>query len=273
MNARGLFLKKVTAFYAISMLVMSIAVLSAMGNQAAKGQDNQDNCVNLPIDKLAANGVTGTETAALVADGDSATRWQNEGIGSFIQADLGELKVVCEIDIAWYKGDRRSFNFVISTSQNGIDFKDIMSSSSTGKTLSPERYDLLDKTAKYVRVTVFGSSATDWGSINEMSIRGRSVEQEQTCTLSRITGVSANGNDGHLPQNTIDNNPNTRWSNFGLPSWIQYDLGASQSICDVDISWYRGNTRVNTFAISASNDGQNFQQILSGESSGKTIAD
>ena len=63
----------------------------------------------------------------------------------------------------------------------------------------------------------------------------------------------------------LDNNLNTRWSNLGFPSYIQYDLGQSQPICNVDIAWYRGNLRENTFTISVSNDGINFTPIFSGQ--------
>jgi hypothetical protein len=168
----------------------------------------------------------------------------------------------------------RSYNFVISTSEDGTKFKEIASAASTGKTTSPERYNIPDQSARYIRITVYGNTHNDLGSINEMAIRGHAITQEspqqQNCTIPRITGVSAKGNDGNLPQNTLDNNANTRWSNFGFPSWLQYDLGTSQPICDVDIAWYRGNLRVNSFTISASEDGQTFQTIFSGKSTGKT---
>lgn len=40
--------------------------------------------------------------------------------------------------------------------------------------------------------------------------------------------------------------------------------------CHVDISWYRGNLRTNTFTISVSNDKINYQDIFDGQSSGTT---
>lgn len=180
--------------------------------------------------------------------------------------DLGIKKVLCAFDIAWYRGDVRSYNFVVSVSNDGTNFKDIVSASSTGKITSAERYNIPDQIARYVRVTVHGNTHNDLGSITEMAVRG------QGCTSTQISGVSATGDDGHVPQNTIDNNMNTRWSNYGVPSFIQYGLGKSQSICDVDIAWYRGNLRANIFIISASDDGQNFQPIFTGISGGKTTA-
>ncbi|MFZ0203657.1 MAG: discoidin domain-containing protein, partial [Nitrososphaeraceae archaeon] len=266
------FLKKVTALSAISILLMSFAAISSMGTQTASGQANVSSCEKIPISKVGANGERGAETALLAVDNDIKTRWANDGKGSFIQLDLGKSEAICDIDVSWFIGHKRSYNFVISTSEDGKTFTDTAPARSTGQTSSPERYNIPDQTARYVRVTVHGNSENDLGSINEMSVRGRVSAEQQTCTIPKITGISATGNDGHIPQNTLDNKVNTRWSNLGLPSWIQYNLGSSQRICDVDISWYRGNQRVNTFTISASEDGENFRTIFIGKSSGKTIS-
>ena len=66
---------------------------------------------------------------------------------------------------------------------------------------------------------------------------------------TQVTSVSASGDDGNIPENTLDNNLNTRWSNFGLGSSIEYTFSEPQLVCNVDISWYRGNERVNDFSI------------------------
>jgi F5/8 type C domain len=271
---RFCFRRPIASVSLMVLLVLSLApYVSSL--KPINAQTDNDNCEKRPVAKVGANGARGAKTAAMAVDDDPATRWANQAVGSFIQLDLGKSQVLCDIDIAWYRGNVRSYNFVISTSENGVNFKDIASAASSGKTTSLERYNIPDQTARYVRITVHGNTQNDLGSITEMAVLGRSTaqEQEQDCTIPRITGVSANGNDGHLPQNTLDNNANTRWSNFGFPSWIQYDLGSkSQPICDVDIAWYRGNLRVNTFEISSSDDGENFVPIFIGKSSGKTTS-
>src|SRR5918992_2983621 len=237
-------------------------------------QPSDDMCEKLPVVKVGANGARGAASAEFAVDGDPDTRWANQAVGSFVQLDLGLKKGLCAIDIAWYRGEVRSYNFVISTSEDGVNFKDIASAASSGKTTSLERYNIPDQPARYVRVTVHGNTQNDLGSINELVVKGHvAVESQDNCTIPHINGVSAKGNDGHLPQNTLDNNANTRWSNMGLPSWIQYDLGTkSQPICDIDIAWYRGNLRVNTFIISSSDDGKNFVPIFIGKSTGKTTS-
>src|SRR5712691_9686836 len=67
------------------------------------------------------------------------------------------------------------------------------------------------------------------------------------CQKLPIAGVTASGNDGHVPANVLDNNLNTRWSDLGLGSFIQVDLGGQKTICSVDVAWYRGNLRENNF--------------------------
>jgi hypothetical protein len=86
-----------------------------------------------------------------------------------------------------------------------------------------------------------------------------------SCEKLPVRSVSAIGSDGNAPSNVIDNNLNTRWSNKGIGSWIQLDLGSEKSICSVDIAWYRGNIgRQNNFVISVDR--------FSGKSSGTTAA-
>lgn len=130
-------------------------------------------CEKLPVVKIGANGVRGAASAEFAVDGDPVTMWANQAIGSFVQLDLGLKKILCSIDIAWYRCDVRSYNFVISVSDDGANFKDIVSASSIGKTTSAERYNIPDQIAKYVRVTVLGNTHSDLGSITEMAVQGK----------------------------------------------------------------------------------------------------
>jgi hypothetical protein len=93
-----------------------------------------------------------------------------------------------------------------------------------------------------------------------------------TCQKLPISNVAASGSEtGNLPSNAIDNNPNTRWSNLGVGSWIQADLGEKMTICSVDIAWYNGNQRQNNFVMSVSNDGSTFTNVpFAGKSTGAT---
>ena len=52
----------------------------------------------------------------------------------------------------------------------------------------------------------------------------------------------------------------------------QVRSGSEKTVCSVDVNWYKGNERVNSFDVLVSNDGSGFAKIFSGKSSGTTTA-
>ena len=80
------------------------------------------------------------------------------------------------------------------------------------------------------------------------------------------TSVTASGNDGNVPSNAFDNNLGTRWSNFGVGSFITANLGSAKTVTSLDIAWYNGASRTNAFVISTSTDGTTFTPRFSGTS-------
>lgn len=93
-----------------------------------------------------------------------------------------------------------------------------------------------------------------------------------SCAPQTVTGWIANGDDGNVPANTLDNSLSTRWANLGKGSWIRYDLGQSKTVCDLDISWFRGNERQNDFVVSISQDDKVYTNVYTGKSSGTTLS-
>ena len=129
---------------------------------------------------------------AKLLDNDYDTKWKEEGFGSFIQADLGSVEPVCNVGIAWDKGDERSYNFVISTSDDGTTFTDALRGTSSGSTEALETYDLTDVDSRFIRITVFGNNDDnndehDTAAINEIRV-GTS-----TTAGSQSNKISSNG--------------------------------------------------------------------------------
>ena len=127
-------------------------------------------CQKLPIASVTASGNDGN-VPRNVLDNNLNTRWSNLGVGSFIQADLGGKKTICSVDIAWYRGNLRVNNFVISVSSDGTSFTDVFTGKSSGATLPAEKYSLA---ARFVRVTVNGNTENNWASITELGVDGLS---------------------------------------------------------------------------------------------------
>src|SRR6266513_878377 len=83
--------------------------------------------------------------------------------------------------------------------------------------------------------------------------------------------VVASGNDGNLPQNTLDKSLATRWSAQGDGQWIRYDLGALVDMDRAAVAWYLGDTRIAYFDIEVSWDATLWWSVFSGQSSGQTL--
>ena len=128
----------------------------------------------LQIKALTSSGNDGNVETNVI-DGNLATRWSCNGLGSWIQADLGGAFTITEVDIAWYKGDTgRVSNFQITTSTDNLSFQPVLTAQSSGKTASLEKYPLASPppVARYVRITVDSNSQNNWASITELEIFG-----------------------------------------------------------------------------------------------------
>ncbi len=240
------------------------------------GQENafssSKTCAKLPINGATASGSDSLHPPSHAVDQNVNTRWSNLGLGSWIQFDLGQENVICSVGINWHRGNERINTFVISVSQDGKTFTNVFSGKSDGTSLNEQNYNFQSKTGRFIRVMVNGNTQNDWVSISEVKIYGYKTLSE-SCVKSAISQVSAaSSQDGFTPSNAVDNDLNTIWSNYGVGSWIQLDLGTSKNICSIDIAWYKGNQRQNNFVISASNDGITFSNISSSKSSGTTLS-
>ena len=172
--------KKIEAVAAIALILASAAVAGFMMIPTASAAT----CENLKITGVSAIGYEGRNMPDNVIDNRLTTRWSHFGAGSWITADLGAQKTVCSVDIAWYKGFGRTNDFDISVSADGSSFSKVYSGTSSGRTLSSEKYSFEETSARYVRVTFDGSSDGEWGSITEIDVYGYSALVADTTTPS-----------------------------------------------------------------------------------------
>jgi hypothetical protein len=86
-----------------------------------------------------------------------------------------------------------------------------------------------------------------------------------------ISAIKASAVDGtNVAANAIDENLTTRWSGYGSGVTLTSTLATAATVQSVDIAWYRGDTRKNTFVLAASTDGTTWKTVYSGTSSGTT---
>lgn len=86
-----------------------------------------------------------------------------------------------------------------------------------------------------------------------------------------VSAVTASGDDGNVPANTLDGDLSTRWSDEGDGVWIRYDLGSARTVGAVGLAWHKGDTREHDFRIETSSDGTNWTTRFSGANGGSTL--
>jgi len=93
-----------------------------------------------------------------------------------LQIELESPTTLCRVEIAWNKGDERTYDFVISTSNDGDTYTDAYAEHSSGKMLSYELYDIPDSPSdvKHIKVSFTGSiSKSGWVSVKEIKEANR----------------------------------------------------------------------------------------------------
>ncbi len=234
---------------------------------------------------LASADLTPLPVASVVASGDDgnvpqntldntlATRWSASGDGQWIRYDLGAVMAVGPVTIAWYRGTEWASAFDIEVSLDSLTWTRVFTGRSSGQTLQPERYDFPTVPGRYVRIVGHGqwSGTTQlslWNSITETAIYGSAAAPVNPVSVALAI---ASGDDGNIPQNTLDNNLATRWSASGDGQWIRYDLGAVMTVGPVTIAWYRGTEWASAFDIEVSLDSLTWTRVFTSRSSGQTL--
>lgn len=107
-------------------------------------------------------------------DNSLSTRWSKDGINQWICYDLGEVKSVEAVDLAFYAGLERISYFDVEVSVDGTSYKTVLADCQTsGLTNEMERYAFVNpEDARYVRIMCNGNSlgGENWNSITEARI-------------------------------------------------------------------------------------------------------
>ncbi|KRE69601.1 polysaccharide lyase family 8 super-sandwich domain-containing protein [Paenibacillus sp. Soil750] len=127
-----------------------------------------------------------------------------------------------------------------------------------------------------------GINSTD-GRVIETTIENRSLNKETiphgidtsspvaTPTSGEpmrlmVSQVTDSGNDGNIPENTLDNNISSRWTSVGDGQWIQYDLAKVQPVGYVGINFLSQAARASMFNIQVSSNNTVWTTVYSGSS-------
>lgn len=141
-----------------------------------------DHEIQLPINGVYASTNVAPNIAGNTLDSDLTTKWSANGDGEYLRYDLGAVKKISRIKIAWSQGNGRKVIFRIKagtepTNTENVSVGNVNVISSSGTTNDLEVYEFDSPVyARYVRVIGYGTtdldgSATDpWTEVSEAEI-------------------------------------------------------------------------------------------------------
>jgi beta-glucosidase len=203
----------------------------------------------------------GTPASAAV-DGDTATRWSSAfSDPQWLQVDLGANATIVQIGLTWEAAYASAFQ--IQVSADATTWNTIYST-----TTGPGGTQTLtvNGSGRYVRV--YGTArATGWGySLWEFQVFG-TLDSGGNCgtanaALNRPATASSVENAGTPASAAFDGNAGTRWSSAASdPQWVQVDLGASATVCQVVLTWETAYARA--FQVQVSPDASAWTTVYS----------
>jgi hypothetical protein len=160
----------IPSIFLIAILIASILVL---GHAQESSAQTSNTCTPQPLSLRKASGDEPGYPPLNAIDNKLNTRWTNFGLGSWIHVYAGAGKVICSVDIAWYRGNLRQVDFVIYVWNVPLDrWVIVFSGTSSGKTTNFERYNFRDVNAAHVLIQVNGNSENNSVSISEIDVYG-----------------------------------------------------------------------------------------------------
>lgn len=111
----------------------------------------------------------GTNPSSNAFDGDATTKWAANGT-QWIQKSFCQPTTIQSVAITFGLGDERAYSFVIEVSNDGRNYTQVHSATSSGTTTASENFDFTDVSAKYVRIVGSGSNVNSWNNYSEVVI-------------------------------------------------------------------------------------------------------
>ncbi|MBM9508178.1 discoidin domain-containing protein [Actinacidiphila acididurans] len=204
----------------------------------------------------------GTPASAAV-DGDTTTRWSSAfSDPQWLSVDLGATATISSVTINWESAYAKAYQ--IQTSADGTTWSTVYSTTTgAGGTENLT----VNGSGRYVRIYAT-ARATQWGvSLYEFQVYGTAGTGGAGCSttnaaLNKTATASSTENAGTPASAAVDGSTTTRWSSAAAdPQWLQVDLGSSQNVCGVQLSWETAYAKA--YQIQTSADGTNWSTVYS----------
>ncbi|MER5640162.1 discoidin domain-containing protein [Kitasatospora sp. NPDC002227] len=199
--------------------------------------------------------------ASAAFDGDTATRWSSAFTDAqWLQVDLGAPAAIDRVVLTWEAAYGKAYQ--LQTSSDGATWTTIYSTTTgTGGTETLG----VTGTGRYLRLNGQARGTAYGYSLWELQVYGTPAAAACGSTdaaQGHPATTSSTENAGTAASAAFDGDPATRWSSaFTDAQWLQVDLGSSQQICQVVLSWEAAYGKA--YQLQTSPDGTTWTTIYS----------
>ncbi|MBI5381892.1 MAG: discoidin domain-containing protein [Opitutae bacterium] len=203
----------------------------------------------------------------------STQYWTGQGRDGtdWIKYDLGSVKSLAFVKLAWIQGNARIETYSIDVSRDNTTWTNVLNRvQSSGTTLQLETVDFPDVAARYVRITGYGNNLNDWNSLAEAQMW---VDAAAKASIPAAQVTASAGTDPASPASyAVDGkllpvnpgDPLQYWAALGNDGsqWIKFDLGSTKTVAFVKLAWHQGDLRKETFSLAVSTDNVTWTTVL-----------
>ncbi|WP_432824936.1 galactose-binding domain-containing protein [Dactylosporangium sp. CA-092794] len=181
--------------------------------------------------------------ASFVNDGNDGTRWGSQWSDpQWIRIDLGATATISQVTLQWEGAYGKSFQ--IQTSADDQNWTNVYSTTTGAggtQTLTVTGSGRYVRMYGTVRGSGYGYSLYEfkvYGSFSGTNPTGGACDTGTNVAQGKTATASSAEAAGNAANYAFDGDPGTRWSSqFSDPQWIQVDLGATTSVCQVVLQW------------------------------------
>ena len=148
------------------------AEIYTISDISVKANSQSQAVASLGVSSVVASADDGNVPANTL-DSDLGTRWSALGDSQWVTYDLGSIKTVTDVGIAFFRGDQRTATLSIETSTDNSNWETVYSGDQPSSTTAVQNFDVTDSIARYVRITGYGNSVNSWNSFTEVELVGR----------------------------------------------------------------------------------------------------
>ena len=245
--------------------LLAVLALAALFTAGAAGKAQAATLLSQGQPATASSTENASFPASAAVDGNTGTRWSSAfSDPQWLEVDLGSTATVSQVVLQWETAYATAFQ--IQTSPDGTNWTTIYSTTTgTGGTQTLN----VTGTGRYVRMygtkraTQYGYSLWEFQVYGSASGSGGGSSCNTTdAALNHPATASSLENASFPASAAVDGNTGTRWSSgFSDPQWLEVDLGASQTVCEVTLDWEAAYATA--FQIQVSPDGTNWTTIYS----------